>query len=58
MLKRVFFCHEIPRFAIRQNVYFRNAGHGILEPAAGSASVRQRALVEREESHSYLDVAA
>jgi hypothetical protein len=26
------FCHEIPRLAIRQNVYFRNAGHGILNP--------------------------
>ena len=44
------FCHEIPRLAIRQNVYFRNAGHGILESVAGSSSVRYRALVDREES--------
>jgi len=36
------FCHEIPRLAIRQNVYFRNAVHGILESVAGSASVRYR----------------
>jgi hypothetical protein len=56
------FCHEIPRLAIRQNVYFRNAGHGILKSVAGSSSVRYRALVDREESpelcDSYSDVAA